>query len=76
MKAVNERETSGPAFNGPNSATRKKVTAKKLGMIRAWKRNLTALLRTGAGLDMHLDTAMRELVDELKEWEDNINDNN
>ena len=72
MKAFNDRETSGPAFNGPNTAIRRKVDAKKLGMIRAWKRNLTAILKVGAGLDIHLDTAMRELVDELQGWGDNL----
>jgi hypothetical protein len=65
-------KTSGQDFKGVSLATRKKVDSKKLELIRAWKKNLAGLLRVGTGLDVHLDTAMRELVEELSEWDDKI----
>jgi len=67
-----EYKTSGQDFRGASLATRKKIDAKKLKLIRAWKSNLAGVLRIGTGLDIHLDTAMRELVEGLQEWDDVI----
>ncbi len=65
-------KTPGQNFGGTGYAKRKKIDAKKLELIRAWKKNLAGVLRVGTGLDIHLDTAMRELVEELQEWDDGI----
>ena len=51
-------------------ATRKKIDAEKVALIRAWKRGLVIVLKVGTGLNTHLDVAMRELVEELQEWID------
>lgn len=67
-----EYKTSGQDFKGESLASRKKVDAKKLELLRAWKSNLTSTLRVGVGLDKHLDTAMRELIEGLQEWDDII----
>lgn len=67
-----EYKPSGQDFKGESLASRKKVDAKKLELIRAWKGNLVTVLRVGTGLDMHLDTAMRELIEGLQEWEEEI----
>lgn len=68
-------KTQGQDFKGVSLATRKKVDAKKSELIQAWKKNLTSILRVGTGLDIHLDTAMRELVEELQKWDDEITTN-
>lgn len=67
-----EYKPSRQDFKGVSLATRKKVNAKKLELIRAWKKNLTRVLRVGTGLDIHLDMAMRELVEELQSLENSI----
>ena len=67
-----EYKPSGQDFKGESLAARKKVDAKKLELIRAWKQNLVDVLRVGTGLDIHLDTAMRELVEGLQEWDESI----
>ena len=65
-------KTPGQNFGGTGYAMRKKIDAKKLGLIRAWKKNLEGVLRVGTGLDIHLDTAMRELVEDLQRWDEKI----
>ena len=65
-------KTSGQGDRGVSVAVRKKVNAKKLKIIRSWKRNLTLTLRLGVGLDIHLDTAMRELIENLEKCTEEI----
>lgn len=67
-----EYKTSRQDFRGVSLAERKKIDAKKLELIRTWKKRLTRVLRVGTGLDIHLDTAMRELVEDLQKWDDEI----
>ncbi len=58
---------SGSTKGGVSHSVRRKVDAEKLKLLRAWRAGLRGVLKTGAGLDVHLDMAMQELVDELTE---------
>lgn len=67
-----EYKPSRQDFRGVSLAERKKIDVEKVRLIRTWKKNLTRVLRVGTGLDIHLDTAMRELVEDLQKWDDEI----
>ncbi len=67
-----EYKDSRQDFRGVSLAERKKIDVEKVELIRTWKKNLARVLRVGTGLDIHLDTAMRELVEDLQKWDDEI----
>jgi hypothetical protein len=60
------------SVKGVSHATRREISVRKLELLRAWRSNLVRLLKAGAGLDVVLDAAMRELVDELTDLIDSL----
>lgn len=63
---------SGSTKGGVSHSVRRKIDARKLEMLRAWRAGLKRVLRGGKGLDVHRDLAMRELIDGLDEWIDSL----
>lgn len=62
--------TPGVSFKGVSYNVRAKIVKKRKSLLRAWKRNLKATLKAGRGMDIHLDMAMKELMDDLQDMID------
>ncbi len=65
-----EYKTSGRDDNGASYSTRRKIDKEKLSLIRSWKLTLKSTLKVGRGLNIYMDSAMQELIEELQEWAD------
>ncbi len=64
--------TQGSSKGGVSHSVRRKIDERKLELLRSWRAGLKQVLRSGRGLDVHLDSAMEELVEELSSMIDSL----